>query len=468
MEHSGLIKPSGPWMTRRAFLPALGLPLSASAWLRRLTPAALTGLALPHAGHAAGVGFIRDSEIENLLRLYAGPLFAAQGYKTRQIGLYIINNPNANAFVANGLNMFVHTGLLTTARHYSEILGVLAHELGHIVGGHLTRLRGASENAALSGLLATALAVPLSVVTLNPAVLGAGVLAGQTVGQRTFLAYTRQFEQAADQVAVETLAAIGESSQGLLTFMTLLRDLEGGRGGSPYTRTHPLTSERIAFFEQHANRQSTTERPGWQLALLRSQAKIIGYTWSLEDILRFFPEQNQSVQALYARAFGYMRAGRTAEALRSLEPLLGAFSEDPFIHEAHGDIFRTGRQGRAALEAYQKALTFFPQGALIRGSAARVALDLRDPALLPSVSESLYRALAVEENSAYLWDLMGETQYNMSHRGLSMYARTRAAFLRRDVHKARALGARAKELLEPVSHEYQEIESLLVELDKEA
>ena len=99
---------------------------------------ALLAVALaPWAAQAQGRKIIRDAEIENTIRAYSTPLFQSAGLSPSAVDIILIDDPSLNAFVAGGQRIFIHTGLLMRADNAQQVIGVIAHETGHIVGGHI-------------------------------------------------------------------------------------------------------------------------------------------------------------------------------------------------------------------------------------------------------------------------------------------------------------------------------------------
>ena len=88
-----------------------------------------------------GPPVLRDTEIEQLLRDYTRPILRAAGLEKQNIQMVIINESVFNAFVADGRRIFVNYGAMMQSETPNQIIGVLAHETGHLAGGHLAKLR---------------------------------------------------------------------------------------------------------------------------------------------------------------------------------------------------------------------------------------------------------------------------------------------------------------------------------------
>jgi predicted Zn-dependent protease len=188
---------------------------------RALCGLSIIGLVVPRLVWAQdSISFIRDAEIEASIRQYASPLFTGAGLDATAIHIYLVNDPNINAFVAGGQNLFINTGLLMRSRNANQVIGVIAHETGHIAGGHLARTQEALRNATIKGIIAMVLAAGAAAASGGQ---GAGALLGPAgVVQRSFLQYSVEQESKADQAGLHFLDITGQSAQGLLDFFRVL------------------------------------------------------------------------------------------------------------------------------------------------------------------------------------------------------------------------------------------------------
>jgi predicted Zn-dependent protease len=261
----------------------------------------------PNALAQDGFGFIRDTEIENSIRVYVAPLFEAAGLDPNAVSIDLINDDSLNAFVAGGQRIFIHTGLLMKAKTPGEVIGVLAHEIGHISGAHLSKKHRNLQNANSQSIIALVLggAAALAAGSADPLV--AGVLAKQTIGQRSFLAYNRSMEQSADQAALSFLEATGQSAQGLYDFLTLLlkQDKMYSAGGNPYSRSHPLNIDRLLHVKEHLQKSPFSQSKTTEMLNSmhrRMRGKLKGFINSPEQTLKEYDAQDLDFGARYARA----------------------------------------------------------------------------------------------------------------------------------------------------------------------
>lgn len=356
---------------------------------------------------------IRDAEIEHAIRLYTTPVFEAAGLDPAAIHVYLVQDKRINAFVAGGMNLFINTGLLLEAENAGELIGVIAHETGHIAGGHLVRSAEALRNARGAALLATLLGVAV-VVAGGGGDAGAGVIAGGTgIAERSLFSYSRIQENAADQAALGFLDSAGLSSRGLMTFFDKLADQEllSPTRQDPYLRTHPLTRDRIEHVREHVRNSSLADRSlpaGFDALFDRVKAKLAGFIEQPAVALRHYPADDSSVPGRYGRAVALHRTSDTAGAIALVDGLLAEAPEDPFFHELKGQIlFESGRVADAVPE-YREAVALEPDEPMLRVGLAQALLETGDDGLLAEAAETLEAALRQDNEFAATWSLLGQ------------------------------------------------------------
>ncbi len=362
----------------------------------------------PPASAAGRPSFLRDAEIENTIRTYAHPLFRAAGLDPSAVDIYIVNDKGLNAFVAGGQKLFINSGLLTQAADVGEVIGVIAHEAGHIAGGHLSRTHDALAKSSAQNIIAMVIGGAAALATGRGdvgAVVAAG--AGQT-GLRNFLAYSRTQEASADQAALRILDATGQSSRGLLNFMERMsgQELLSPKRQDPYLRTHPLTRDRIITLRNHVETSEHADSlPPAALQLMhdRVRAKLFAFLSLPRETFRRYPEDDASVAARYARAIAYYRRPDLAKALPLIDGLIAEDPDDPYFHELKGQMLFENARPREALVAYEAAARLLPQSPLILRDLGRVQLALEDPSLLEPAITNLRVALMREPESAFTW-----------------------------------------------------------------
>ena len=203
---------------------------------------AALSLSAPPATAQQRISFVRDAEVENTIRAYATPLFLAAGLDASAITVHLVNDTALNAFVANGLNMYINTGLLMRSENAGQVIGVIAHETGHIMGGHLARLRDGLNGALAESIVALVVGAAAAIASGRPDAGAAVIAGGLQVAERGILRYSRELESAADQAGLTLLDRTGQSAKGLEEFLGVLADQELLAAGrqDPYVRTHQI------------------------------------------------------------------------------------------------------------------------------------------------------------------------------------------------------------------------------------
>ncbi len=407
--------------------------------------------AMPFAAQAQQrISFIRDAEIENTIRLYAAPVFRAAGLNPDDIAVHIVNDRSLNAFVAGGLNMFFHTGLLLRVETPNQLIGVIAHETGHIAGGHLARLPDGMQ-ASWETLVISLLGAAAAAVAGNGNAAMASVMAGQQIAERQLLRYTRTLEASADQAGVTFLDRSQQSSRGLMEFLQVLADQEMMvvDRQDPYVRSHPISAERVEFVRQWVanSRMSNMPTPPAFVELhKRMRAKLLGFTDPSRALVQY-REGETSREGRYARAFAFYRRGEMPRAIAIVDTLLAEAPDDPYFNETRGQFTYEGGNPRGSLPYYEKAVAALPSSALLRLGLASALLATDDRSLLPKAIENLETAQRYETNSAELWRQLSIAYGRNGQLGMSSLAQAEQALLLGRRVDARGFAERAERLL---------------------
>ena len=348
------------------------------------------------------MSLIRDAEIEDTIRAYAAPLLEAAGLRAGAVRLHIVNDSSINAFVAGGPNLFISSGMLAAAEEPGEIIGVIAHEIGHIAGGHLVRAQDAMEHSSVEMILAAVLGAGAIIAGQGDAGI-AIITGGQALAQQSFLRYSRAQEQNADQAAVRYLESTGQSAAGLLRMFQRLSEGErlSNAQANPYLSTHPLTKERIRFVRNRVAEEGGAAGAvpeALRAAQRRMAAKLRGFLDAPEATLRAYPADDESTPALYARAIAYYRIPDLERSLATLETLLARDPDDPWFHELKGQVLFENGRVREAIAPYSRAVELRGDAALLRFGLARAQIEAGDAALLPRAIGHLEAATRLEGN----------------------------------------------------------------------
>jgi predicted Zn-dependent protease len=398
-----------------------------------------------------GISFIRDAEIEHNIRHFATPVFEMAELDPEAVQIYIVNDATLNAFVAGGQRLFLHTGLLQRVERPSQLIGVIAHETGHIAGGHLSRTNEALRNASAEAIVAMVLGGLIAAAGApGPAI--AVLSAGQHVAERSLLKYTRGQESAADQAAITFLNRTKQSSTGLVEFLDVLGRQESlvVERQDPYTRTHPISTERIQVLREQVLRSpyaNQPDSPDYIRRLQRIQAKLLGYIGGLGETLKKYPVTDITPVARYARAFAYYRQGNLPRMMSELDPLIAAEPDDPFYHEIKGQaLFEHGRINEAVAPA-REAVKLAPREPLLRYLLGQVLLGLEKPEANRDAIIHLEESARQDADYHGTWVLLAIAYGREENFGMAALASAERFLLEDRTLDARGQAERAKRLL---------------------
>jgi predicted Zn-dependent protease len=446
------------------------LSLRMRNWSRcALAAALIVALALP----AQAATVIRDAEIEATVHAIADPIFNAARLDRESIDIYILRDDKLNAFVAGGQNLFLNTGLISRTETPDQLAGVIAHETGHIAGGHLSRQLDAQASAGTSTLLGALLGAAAAVAGAPQ--LGTAILAGgATVAERGFLTFSRNQEQAADQAAVTYLNALQVSPEGLLEFFEILdsQNLRLNSGGSSYMRTHPLTRDRIVFLEQQVSRSPFRGTPPSADLAARHERAVAKLEGFLEQPAQVLHRRNgSSVADRYARAIAYYRVPDLPQALELVDGLIREQPDDPYFHELKGQmLFENGRVAEA-VAPYREAVRNRPDAALLRLGLARALIEQGQETDLGEAAALLQEVVRIEPTNAGAWRFLGVAEGRLGHEGPAAMALAEQAVLLQNREDAQLYIRRAKQIVEPDDPDWfrlQDLERAADEIEERA
>jgi len=383
-----------------------------SAPRRRLRAILVGGLAAAQIASttADAQGLIRDAETESLIRIYAKPIFNAAGLDSQSIRIHLINDPNFNAFVVDAHNMFMHSGSLMMAKTPNQVIGVIAHETGHITGGHLSRLRtqvSRAKSAALMMQLLGLVAMVGGAFAGAPGIGQAGMgmaTGGQNMALRSLLAYRQSEESSADQAAMTFLNATKQSGRGMIeTFEFMGSKLVGIQGINPYLQSHPLPQQRIVQLRELVAASpyyNNVDPPELQLRHDLMKAKMFGFLVDPDAVFSRYPETDQTLPAYYARAVATYRKSGMQAAAPLIDALIAAKPDWPYFHELKGQFLFESGNPAAAVAPLREAVRLSPNEPLIQVMLGQVLLGTNDKKLVDEAITNLRRALVREDNSA--------------------------------------------------------------------
>jgi predicted Zn-dependent protease len=404
-----------------------------------------------------GPKLLRDTEIEQLLRDYTRPILRVAGLEKNNIQVVIINDPTFNAFVADGRRIFVNYGALMQSQTPNQLIGVLAHETGHLAGGHLAKFREQLANAQTSMIVAMLLGVGAMVVAAKGGnsnsgignVGAAAVSAPQALLQSTLLSYQRQQEENADRAGVKFLNATGQSAKGMYeTFKRFSQDsLFAARGADPYQQSHPMPAQRVAALEELAKSSPYWDKKDDAALQLRHdmmRAKTSGFMEQMDTVYRRYPPSNDTLPAKYARAIATYLHGDLRSALAQIEVLIQAQPNNPYFYELRGQALLEGGHPNEAITPLRRAVQLSNNAPLIEMLLGQ-ALVASDNKAYAAEAITILRAAVAGETEAPI----GYLQLAMAYGRKGDYAEAdlasaQAAYLRGDNKTARDLASRAK------------------------
>ena len=405
------------------------------------------------------LNLIRDAEIESDIRAMITPIWQVAGLNPEAVSIVLVQDNSLNAFVAGGQRIFINTGLLMRTERPAQLIGVLAHETGHIAGGHLARqqeeLRNLSTMQILETLIGGAAAIGGGIATGGRGGSGGGLTGpgGQGIpgSLSAFLRYSQTQESAADNASITFLERAHQSPRGTLEFLKILEHQERltiGRPTAPYLTTHPLTPDRIANFEEAVAQSpyaNVPDPPKFIEMHQRMVAKLLGFT-APDLALARYPEGDRSVPARYARAIALYRKGTIGSALLTLDGLIKEYPNDPYFHELRGQILFENGRAAEALPSYRRAVQL-SRANIIKIDFARALIETNKPDADREAIRNLDLALQTETDSWELWRLEATAYSRMGNEGMTSLARAEMAVLRGQRAEAQAHAAAASHQL---------------------
>ncbi|WP_305097653.1 M48 family metalloprotease [Croceibacterium aestuarii] len=398
---------------------------------------------------AAAQSILRDSETEALLQDMVNPLVVAAGMPKGSVEVVLINDPTLNAFVAGGQRIYVHSGLINAADSANEVQGVLAHELGHIIGGHVIRFDEGLSKATSISILSLLVGIAAAAAGAGDAAMGALAM-GQQAAYGSLLTFSRAQESTADAASVRLLKCAGISGRGAVNFFRKLQSLEFRHGYSQkddaaFTRTHPLTGDRIARLEDDlkvdpawndappVDLEANVEIPApsepvpppptdldlgscpavsqkaadIEPRFQRVKAKLYGYLAKPGDTLRSYPTYVNTVPAHYARAYAYHKEAKLDDAIRETDALLASDPGDPYFLELKGQVLLESGHPDQALEPLREATQLTANDPLIAGTFGHALVATEDPKHYDEAENVLRAAVAKDRENPFAWYNLG-------------------------------------------------------------
>ena len=360
---------------------------------------------------AQEISIIRDTEIERVLRNYELPLLAAAGVDASTIKLYLVDDPTINAFASQspandeGEDIFVNAGLLIQLKTPNQVIGVLAHETGHIAGGDLTKDTRVMQKAMIPMLIGMAVGVAAMALGAGEAGMAAIAL-GEEAGVAQFLKFSRAQEATADQRGQKYLLATHQSGNGMLEVFEKFAQEEAMAGAKDFISDHPADRERIDLLQRLVDAspyKDVQDSPEAVHEFHMIQAKLIGYLGRVDSVLSHYPSSDNSEEARYARGMAYFRKPDLPNALAETNSLVKEEPKNPYFWEMLGQIYVDMAQPEKGVGPYQKSVDLLPDAPLLRISLAAAQLATDKPALAQPALQNLKVALQQENDNTFGW-----------------------------------------------------------------
>jgi predicted Zn-dependent protease len=422
-----------------------------------LTAAAVALAGVParaQTGSSAGIPLIRDAEIEQLLREYSQPILRVAGLSQQNVQIVIINEKSFNAFVMDAHRIFINSGALMQATTPNQIIGVFAHETGHIVGGHLSKMRQELSNASTAAIVAVLLGVGAIAASAKSGsadmanVGGAVLMAPQSYLLHTLTAYQRAQEEQADRAGVRFLSMTGQSAKGMYDTFKRFADemMFTAPYVDPYLQNHPMPSERMAALAELVKTPYWDKKdpPELQFRHDMMRAKLIGFTERADTVQHRYPASDTSLPARYARAIIAYRFRDLHSALAQIEGLIQAMPNNPYFYELEGQALLEAGHAAEAIAPLRRAVELAPNPALIQILLAQALIATKNSKMASEAIPLLRAAILKEPESGDAYEQLAMAYGHNGNFAEADLASAQAAFARGDNKTARELAGRAK------------------------
>ncbi|HEY9581077.1 MAG TPA: M48 family metalloprotease [Rhizorhapis sp.] len=355
---------------------------------------------------------LRDAETEALFNSISAPLEEAAGLDPRNVQVLLINDPEINAFVAGGQIVWIHSGLLAKADNVNQLQGVIAHELGHIEGGHI--IRSSEGMGVATGITLLSLLLGAAAMAAGGGEAGMGIMAaGQQAAMGKYLSFSRNQESSADLAGARYLSKAAVSGKGSIAFFKKLQNQEF-RLAIPqtdsYARTHPLTGERIAVLQEVYQKDPAWNAPidpKLEARFERVKAKLVGFVSDPAQTLRLYPESDMSIPARYARAYAWHKSAYPEKALKEVEGLVALAPDDPYFLELEGQILLESGHPAEAIPPLRRAVDESRNEPLIATLLGHALVATEDDSYLPEAEKMLKSAVARDKENPFAWYQLG-------------------------------------------------------------
>ena len=415
---------------------------------------------------AQGISLLQDTETERLLYSYEQPILKVAGIDPAAVRMYIVNDTSLNAFVAEGQNIFSNAGLFIELKTPNELTGVLAHETGHMAGGHLTRGSQAIAKAEIPMLLSMVLGIGAAIAGAGQAgMILMGI--GQSAAESQFMAFSRVQEATADQMGQKYLRATHQSGMGMVNVFERMANEAAMIVKNPeaYASSHPADRDRVTNMRSAADASPYRDVPDSPQAIHAFEmvkAKVIGYLLPVQDVLYRYPLSNQSAQARYARAMVYMRTPDLPKALAEINSLIKDEPKNPFFYEVLGQIYVSMSQPIKGIGPYQTCVNLLPDAPQLRVALAAAQIATGQKTFEAKAVENLKIATQQDTENPFAWYQMAQAYSDLGNTAQADLATSERYYSVGDIRKAAVFSMRARQKLPHGTPDWQRANDILV------
>ncbi len=443
------------WRSARTHGRKLGFGLGFALAFLAVAPSGI----LPAQAQNNSVFALRDTETEELLRSYELPLARAAGLNVNSVHVYLMGDMQVNAFATQPEDIFIFAGILLWLKSPNELIGVMAHETGHLSAGHASRTGDAMSKATVPMLLS--MVVGIAVMLAGGGQAGMAIMGlGQAIAEGQFMQFSRIQESAADQIAARLLLATRQSPMGLYTTFQRFAQEEAMAGSriDPYAVSHPIGQERLAAIQSQIDSspyRDVPDPPQSVRAFQMVQAKLAGFILPVDEVLRRFPVSNTSAPARYARAMAYMRKPLLQQALAEINSLIKDEPDNPYFYEVLGQIHVMMARPALGIPAYENAVRLKPNAPQLRAALATAQLAEENPASAPAALANLKAALLVEAEDPFTWYEVAHAYSLMKNQPMADLATAESNYNGGNYKQAFVFASRARRSLPQGSADWQ-------------
>lgn len=373
---------------------------------------------------ASNMTIISDAETQNYLAEVVKPLYEAAGINFRANKIFVVADNSLNAFVSEGNYLFIHSGTLMNADNTNELAGILAHEIGHITGGHIVRQKLKLEKMQylMLGSMLAAGATAASTGRGDAAM--AVILGSQSSVINSMMHYQIQEERSADESAIKLLSKTKQSTAGLLKFMRKIKKQYALSGveENPYFHTHPLTAERIRHFAETGKNNHFSAKSAKDAEFLMVKAKLTAFLADKNKVERLYPRHKNTDAALYAQSIVSLREGKTDDALHKIDVLTERQPKNPYLYELKGQILFEGGRAEESVVAYKQALKLLPDNYLLQISLAQAILENNPPKTQIQEAVDYLQKSLINTKTPMAWQLLSQAYERQNNKPAMLYA----------------------------------------------